>query len=87
MKEAKFELGEVLKDRITGFKGVAMARTQYFTECDHYGLCPQKLENGKPSDWEWFDDTRLDRVTGSKKIVLGDRKKPSSGKFPAPPQI
>ena len=50
MSDFKFELGEVLKDKITGFTGVVMGRTEYFTDCDHYGLCSQKLRNEKNPD-------------------------------------
>lgn len=86
MSSFKFELGEILKDKITGFKGVVMGRTEYFTDCDHYGLCSQELKDGKPIDWEWFDDTRLVKV-GGKKIEKEPReKKRTSGPFPAAPQ-
>lgn len=81
----KFELGEVLKDNVTGFKGVALARTEYFTDCNHYGLCSQTLKDGKPIEWEWLDETRLIKVKGSKKIIKEVRK-PRSGMFPNAPQ-
>jgi len=67
----KFELGEVLKDKITGFQGVAMARTEYFTDCIHYGLCSQELKDGKPIDWEWIDETRLVQVKVKQKDHKG----------------
>jgi hypothetical protein len=85
MDHFKFELGEVLKDVVTGFQGVAMGRTQYFTDCNHYGLCSQKLDkDGKIGEWVWLDETRLIR-TKKVKIVLGERAKPTSGMFPDPP--
>lgn len=63
----KFRLGEILKDKITGFKGVAMARTEYFTGCTHYGLAAQKLgKSGTPEDWQWFDEIRLMRTKKGK---------------------
>jgi len=82
----KFELGEILKDKITGFQGVAMARTEYFTDCVHYGICQQSLNNGKPGDWEWFDETRIIKVKGSKKIIKEVRK-PMSGPYPNSPEM
>lgn len=39
----KFELGVTLKERVTGFEGVVMGRTQYYTGCDHYGLLSREL--------------------------------------------
>ena len=80
-----FELGEVLKDKVTGFKGVVMGRTEYFTDCTHYGLQSQELKDGKPLGWEWFDETRLERVKGAKKITK-EHRKPTSGPFPNAPQ-
>ena len=62
----KFELGMILKDKITGFQGVAMAHTEYLTECVHYGICSQSLQNGKPIEWEWFDEARLILVNDEK---------------------
>lgn len=63
----KYELGQELKDIITGFKGIVMGRTEYLTGCVHYGLSPQKLtENGKTPDYEWIDESRL--VATGKKI-------------------
>jgi len=82
----KFELGEILKDRVTGFGGVVMGRTEYFTDCTHYGLCSQSLKDGKPMDWEWFDETRLVRVKGAKKIERESRV-PTSGPEPNAPQM
>lgn len=79
----KFDLGRTLKDIVTGFEGVAMGRTQYFTGCNHYGLCAQKLtKEGKPLEWEWFDETRL-QVLG-KRLITTDRS--TSGPHPNAPE-
>ncbi len=82
----KFELGEVLKDKITGFEGVAMARSEYFTDCIHYGLCSTSLKDGKPMEWEYFDETRLVHVLGKEKMEKEPRN-PTSGVYPNPPQM
>jgi len=80
-----FELGEVLRDIISGFQGVALGRTDYHTGCTHYGLCPQGLKDGRPIEWQWFDVTRLERVEGVEKIVKTPRT-PTGGPFPNAPQ-
>lgn len=82
----KFELGEIIKDKVTGFQGVAMARTEYFTDCAHYGLCSQTLEGGKPLDWVWFDETRLVKVDEIPKIERESRT-PTSGAVPNAPEM
>jgi hypothetical protein len=61
----KYELGEELKDIVTGFVGVVMGRTEYLTGCNHYGLVPRTLKDGIPMDYQWIDETRL-RPTGNK---------------------
>ena len=48
MKDFKFELGSVARDRITGFKGVVVCRTQWLNGCNTYGLAPQELKDGQP---------------------------------------
>ena len=55
----KFELGEILEDKVTGYQGVVMARAEYFTDCVHYGLCARAAKEGKLPDWQWLDETRL----------------------------
>ena len=81
----KFELGEILKDKITGFQGVALGRTEYFTECNHYGLQSQVLKGGEPVGWQWFDETRLVCVEGAEKI-LKEPRTPTSGPEPNAPE-
>ncbi|MFH0995779.1 MAG: hypothetical protein V1844_09825 [Pseudomonadota bacterium] len=83
---SKFKLGEVLKDKVTGFQGVVMGRTEYFTQCAHYGLCSQTLKDGKPLEWEWIDETRLVRVEGAER-VLQESREPTSGPHPNAPQM
>lgn len=82
----KFELGVTLKDKITGFQGVAMGRTEYFTDCSHYGLCSRELKDGKPVEWQWFDETRLIQMDGDEKVLKSPRI-PTSGPHPNAPQM
>jgi len=78
-----FELGEVLRDKITGFEGVCLGITHYLTGCTHCGLQAQKLDDkGAPGDWQWFDTTRLESVKG----VNDDLKGKSGGPQPNAPQ-
>ncbi len=83
--EFRFDNGQVLKDRVSGFQGVVIARTEYSTGCRHYGLCSQELHDGKPVDWEWFDESRLFPVAW-KENVLKESQAPTSGPFPNAPQ-
>lgn len=55
----KYECGSVLKDEITGFKGVVIARTQWLANCNVYKLQPQGLKKGEPQDSYSFDEPHL----------------------------
>lgn len=62
-KEFKYKIGARLRDIVTGFEGVVVARTQYLTGCNRYSLQNQELDkDGKPKDWQAFDENQLDEV-------------------------
>ncbi len=88
MSEFKFEfgLGNKLRDKITGFVGHVMARTNYITGCDRYSLISlNKEESIKDNSESWtnFDANRLEFV--SKGISIEDKK--SKKKKPGGPQV
>ena len=83
----KFELGVILKDIVTGFEGVAMGRTQYFTGCNHYGLSSQILsKEGKPNEWEWFDESRMQATEKTMAVSFQESSRPTSGPHPNAPE-
>jgi hypothetical protein len=58
--EFSFDLGSVVKEKVTGLVGVVMSQTVYFTGCKHYGVQQQSLTaDGKMKDWEYIDESRL----------------------------
>ena len=74
----KFENGDIVKDVITGFKGVVMARVDYFTGCNQYGVSPMNVTSeGKKPDWEYIDENRL--TSCKKGIKLPNQIKPIFG--------
>ena len=82
----KFALGDTVRDKISGFEGVVLGRTEYLTKCIHYGLCSRELQNGKPVDWEWFDETRLFQVRSIPNIAQ-EEGVPKGGPCSNPPQM
>lgn len=84
----KFKNGQVLKDTVTGFEGAVMSRTEYFTGCRQYALCPLLLTKDKEiPDWTAFDESRL-RKTKKKPLRLGPiqhQKEPNGGPMPVAP--
>lgn len=60
--EFKFNRGDRVKDRVTGFVGVVVSRADHISGCDTYGLQPEQLKDGAPQKCEWFDEPRLEFV-------------------------
>jgi hypothetical protein len=78
-----FELGENLKDKVSGFKGICIARADYLTGCRQYKVRPRGL-NKEQLPWvsEWFDEEQL-VVLSVKKFSL--KPTPTSGPVNNPP--
>lgn len=57
------ELGDVAKDKITGFTGVVIGRTKWLHGCERLTIQPQELKDGKPIDACSFDLPQLDLVS------------------------
>lgn len=62
------ELGQVVKDKITGFKGVIIGRCEHIFGCNTYGVVQQSLVDGKRGEPEWFDEGRLKILYKEKRI-------------------
>ena len=64
----KFELGATLRDKITGFEGIAIGVASYITGCDQFCVQP-KLKDGSFVESKWLDDNRLE-VAGDDVVKL-----------------
>lgn len=49
------ELGDIVKDTITGFTGVLVAKTNWLHGCERLTIQPQELKDGKRTDSDTFD--------------------------------
>lgn len=67
-------LGSKVKDSITGFEGIAIAKVIYLNGCISYQVKSQKLYSGKTLDAEWFDEQNL--MNQSKAIAGGPQDRP-----------
>ncbi len=68
-KKMKATLGKEYKDSISGFRGVAVARTTYLYGCVRVMICPTKLkDDGDFLPDCWFDEPQLIGVR-SKKVL------------------
>lgn len=60
---ARINLGDLAKDRITGFTGIVTGKASYLTGCDRCGLAPQKLkDDGGVAETLWFDEPWVEVV-------------------------
>jgi hypothetical protein len=55
-------LGKKVKDKITGFEGIATSKHIYITGCNQYGVQPSIDKDGKIPDPKWFDEGRLEII-------------------------
>lgn len=56
------QLGLKVRDRVTGFEGIAVARIEYLTGCMQIGISPPVDKEGKLQDTSYFDHTRVEVV-------------------------
>jgi hypothetical protein len=53
----RIELGDKVKDSMSGIEGIAFARTAYLTGCDHIGIKQSGVnKDGKSHDLHWVDE-------------------------------
>lgn len=77
-------LGDEVKDTITGFKGIVVARTEWLNGCARVTVQPQKLKSdGTPVESQTFDEFQL-VVLKSAKMAVGRRD--TGGPRPEPQQ-
>ena len=58
----KVELGDEVMDRISGFKGIAVARTVWLHGCERITVQPKVDKDGKRQDMETFDEPQMEVV-------------------------
>lgn len=55
-------LGDKVKDTISGFVGIATGRSEYLYGCVRICVTPAEMKDGKPIDPLWFDEDQLSMV-------------------------
>ena len=70
------ELGDEVKEAVTGFVGVVTGIASYITGCDQASVVPKAKKDGTLGDGQWFDIVRLKvvkkKVVNLKKAVAKD---------------
>lgn len=82
----KIENGDVVKDSITGFRGVVICESKYLHGCRRLTLQPDYLKDGKPIESQTFDEPQLVVIKkathASTGITGGPRPEPVRPKVP-----
>lgn len=69
----KFERGETVRDKVTGFKGVIVSRGDHISGCNTYGVLPTQLKDGAPQESKWFDEPRLETLNKHVQLDIDTR--------------
>lgn len=62
---ARIRLGDLVKDRVTGFEGVAICRSEWLNRCVRITIQPRNLKDGKVIDGDCFDIEQLEVIKQS----------------------
>lgn len=64
----QIQLGQQVKDVVTGFTGIAMSRVEWMNGCVRLGLQPQVDKDGKHPDLVYIDEVQLE-VSGPRVVL------------------
>lgn len=56
----KVILGQRVRDRVTGFEGVVIGRTEFLYATPRVWVDPGLMNDGKPIEASWFDEPRVE---------------------------
>lgn len=83
MNSEPVNLGDKVKDIITGFEGIAVAQTNHLYGCSHIVVEPMKMgKDGEPQDNRTFDEQRVTVLERSvvKPAAITDTELPQGSK-------
>lgn len=76
-------LGQKARDRITGFTGIVIARTEWLHGCTRITIQPSALHEGKPIDTQTVDEAQCE-VVGKVTMFADAPKHKPAGPKPSP---
>jgi len=73
------ELGDRVKDSITGFEGIAWSWVRFLTGCDRIGILPREMsEKGTLKELEYFDLPRVEVLKKQEVVFAQPEKLPAA---------
>jgi hypothetical protein len=80
----KIQLGDKVKDRISGYTGIAFGRFEWLYGCVRFNVQSQELHEGKPVESQVFDEEQLELVESG--VVLKSEEKVQQATPPGGPR-
>jgi hypothetical protein len=65
-------LGDEVKDTVSGFKGIVIGKTEFLNGCSRVGIQPKVGKDGKLPENHWFDEPQIE-VIKAKSVKCGPR--------------
>ena len=78
------ELGDRVRDKMTGFEGIAYGRWTCLTGCVSYDVHPPAKDGKVPSS-EWMDESRLEVIEAGAVSLTVKEEEPAGPCSLAPP--
>lgn len=69
MGKVNIKLGQKVRDKVTGFEGVAISRVEYLNGCIQFCVKPRVDKDGKDQDGQYVDEAQLEVVKEPKAAV------------------
>lgn len=80
--QTKINVGDEAKDRITGFHGIVVARTEWLNKCVRISIQPRELREGKPIEAQTFDEEQVEVTKPA--VVTTTKVRQTGGPTPEP---
>ena len=84
----KINLGDKVKDKVTGYTGIAVSSTDYLQGCTRIAVQAQELKDGKPVAELWVDEPQLTiikRAVVKEEVVDEGEEKTGGPAYLTPP--
>lgn len=75
------QLGDKVKDAVTGFTGIAVGRSEWLNGCVRIAVQSDKLKDGLPTESHWIDEPQLSVIKAG---VVSAQRAPNGGPRPDP---
>jgi hypothetical protein len=79
----RIKVGQLARDKVTGFEGRVTGHADYITGCDQFLLTPQ-AKDGDLKDGRWFDEHRLEVVNTAVMVLTPTVEGRNGADLPAP---